>query len=450
MREVGICIVPLFCSLALAEDAESPSPSAPVESQAAADESAGALAELFGGERLTGDWLGGRSALEEHGLTIDLGLTTIFQQNARGGLKTHNAHRITGSFDLEMTLDLEKLARIPGATVYAWAEMTWDEGISERYVGDLFGVNYDAVGDLPIALRELWYEQQLGDHVRLRVGRLWLGEDFDLNAYANDETSQFINSGLVNAPSIPFPDYGNGVQLFIEPCEWFYFGALAADAHADGEETGFETTFHGPADFVSMFELGFLPKWESSSGRLPGGYRFGLWYDPQSKEVFFDDLDGRRRTIPHKRDDLGFYSSFDQLVWREPTEDAAESQPASDESETEEDESPQGLGVFARYAYAPGDVNEIEHFWSAGFQYQGAIPRRDDDVLGFGVASGRLSRNLELAGWDPHTETVLETYYRAQVFPWLGVSPHVQWVLTPGGENGRDALVFGVRLQATF
>ncbi len=132
---------------------------------------------------------------------------------------------------------------------------------------------------------------------------------------------------------------------------------------------------------------------------------------------------------------MGFYTSFDQVVFRE--------DPAVEGDE-------QGLGLFARYAFAHPESNEIEHFWSVGGQYQGLVPSRDDDVLGLGVAQGLLSQNLRASAIDPRRETVIEVYYNAQLLPWLSVSPDFQWILRPGGVDGRDAFVAGIRLQEAF
>ncbi|MCK4276265.1 MAG: carbohydrate porin [Phycisphaerae bacterium] len=89
-------------------------------------------------------------------------------------------------------------------------------------------------------------------------------------------------------------------------------------------------------------------------------------------------------------------------------------------------------GLFARYGWADSDVSEIKCFWSAGAQYQGLIPTRDDDMLGFGVAQGRL---VEDAGFTKGHETAMELYYNAAITPWLSISPSVQYIFNPGGNT---------------
>jgi carbohydrate-selective porin OprB len=44
-------------------------------------------------KQLTGDWAGLRTDLADVGVKLDLSYQQQFQQNFRGGLDTHNAHR---------------------------------------------------------------------------------------------------------------------------------------------------------------------------------------------------------------------------------------------------------------------------------------------------------------------------------------------------------------------
>lgn len=391
-------------------------------------------------EQLTGDWGGARSWLEDRGVSTALSLTVIYQNNVHGGERTKHAGRVSGSYDVEVTADLKKMGIGWGGELYLYGQGGWDEGVGGRgYVGELIGVNDDAIGDRSLDVVEAWYERSfLDDRLRVRLGKINLGVDFFTNAYANDSTAQFLNSALAIAPEIPLPGDGIGhigAQFVATPVEWFYFGAGVADAQADFRETGLNTAFHDEDYFFSLYEFGFMPIWKTERGGLPGNYRFGVWYDPQPKAEFFDDLDGRRR-VPYKRDDLGFYTSMDQFVFKEKAGDDADGQ---------------GLGLFCRYGFTHAEVNEIEHFWNAGVQYQGLIPTRDDDVLGIGVAQGVLSHLIGRRGDRPHRETVLEFYYNARLAPWITISPDFQWIFDPGGtRTGQDALVIGLRVQASL
>jgi len=394
------------------------------------------LFPLLDRDTLTDEWFGAGPLLEEQGLTLALGATQVYQMAVEGPQTHRHAGRCAGSYDLEIEADLAALAGLDGGVVFVAAEGSWSEGFDASSVGSLFGVNDDAGGDRSADVTEFWYQHDFADgRLRVRLGKMdltagfecqGLPAAFDGNAFANDEASQFVNGSLVNNPAVPFPDDGIGLAVYVEPVEGWYASAAIADAQADPREMGFNTAFDREDYTFSVVETGCTAGLPGPNGRLPGAVRVGLWYDPQPKARFDGGAD--------KRDDLGFYASADQLLVPEGG-DAA---------------SGQGLGVFARFAWADPEVNPIHAFWSAGCQYRGLIPGRDDDVLGVGMGRARVTDEPGAGFTSPH-ETAVEAYYAIQVAPWLSVSPHVQVVADSGGMDAADdAVILGVRVQASF
>ena len=393
-------------------------------------------------ETLTNGFFGLNEELAGNGIEIGLGVTQIYQSNVKGGLSTHSHRgRYSGSYDLELFADFQKLLGIEGGRLYILSEGSWPDaaGINEVSVGSFFGVNDDAAGDRAIDVTEFWFEQALlNDTLFVRVGKIDLTGgfehhncpvSFDCSAYAGDETAQFLNSALVNNPTIPFPDYGLSIAVHYSPAQLWYVSAAVADAQADVRETGFNTTFCGEDYFFYIFETGITPQIDSAKGPLQGIYRAGLWYDPQPKANTDAANSGRSY-----RDDAGFYLGFDQMLVKENS--------AYEDS--------QGLGAFFRYGYADSRRNDLNNFWSAGFQYQGLFEGRDEDVFGVGFAQGFFSDKASSTYTDDY-ENVLEIYYNAEVTAWLNISPAVQYVANPGGNGAAgDAVVIGVRAQMTF
>ncbi len=373
------------------------------------------------------------------GFSFGFGLTNIFQQNMRGGKSTHDGRgRFAGSYDAELSFDLEKLLDMKGAQVFMHAEGTWpkDEGIDDPSVGSYFGVNGDAAPRESLVVSELWYEQALFDDVlSVRLGKMDITGgfqcsgcpvSFDCNRFANDETSQFLNSALVNNPAIPFPDYGIGIAVHYTPVEGWYLTGAAADAQADWRETGLNTAFHDEDYFVYLAETGITPVLRNGSQELQGAYRVGFWYDPQPKA----NSDEPDKTW---RDDNGGYLSFDQMLTRENAEDE------------------QGLGTFFRFGYAPSKTNDMTQFWSAGFQYQGLFEGRDEDALGVGYARGYFSDAAD-STYPSDYESAAEVYYNIAITDWAQLTPSLQYVVNPtqDGQVQTDAVVLGVRMQMTF
>ncbi|MBN1391204.1 MAG: carbohydrate porin [Sedimentisphaerales bacterium] len=390
-------------------------------------------------QTLSDGFFGLNDKLADDGIEIALGVTNIYQHNLRGGISTHRkAGRFSGSYDLELSADLQKLLGFEGARLYMLTEGSWSKsgGIDGPSVGSAFGVNGDGSSRRAIDVTELWYEQTLLDGtMRIRLGKMDLTGgfehhncpvSFDCSNFANDETAQFLNGALINNPTTPFPDRGLGIAAYYNPISHWYVSAAVADAQADFRETGFRTAFHGPAYFFYIFETGITPQLDSAKGPLQGAYRLGLWYDPQPK--------ANSDSANTSRDDVGFYVTCDQMLIKE----------------NDDPEDAQGIGAFFRYGHADSKRNDITDFWSFGFQYQGLFEGRDDDTLGLGFAQGFFSNHASLTYTDDY-ESALELYYNARLTPWLNISPSIQYIANPGGnKSADDAVVLGVRTQMVF
>ncbi len=380
------------------------------------------------------------SDLADDPIAVEMGITNIFQQNMRGGRSARSGRgRLAGSYDAVVSADLERLLGIRGGELYLHVEGFWpkEQGIDGASVGSFFGVNGDAMPRDAAVITELWYQQDLleGD-LLLRIGKMDLTGgfecsgcpvSFDCNRFANDETSQFLNSALVNNPSIPFSDYGLGAAVHYSPkgTDW-YITAASADAQADYRETGFRTAFHDEDYFFSIAETGITPRFDSARGPLQGAYRVGLWYCPQPT--------AHSDSAKLYRDNTGGYLSCDQMLVRE--------------NDAEGDE--QGLGIFGRYGYSPSSRNDLTQFFSVGLSYQGLFEGRDEDVLAVGFARGYFSDGAKITYLED-AETVWEIFYNAKVTEWMNISPSLQYVADPGANSSaKDAVVFGLRAQMTF
>lgn len=382
---------------------------------------------------LTGDWGGARKDLEDKGITLQLYYNQQFQQNFKGGLDTHNGHRFTGSYDLNVLFDFEKMGFMDDAGFFLRAAKgTWGDGINPGKVGGLNNVNQDAGGDHAIFVNKWWFWKKFLDNkVELRLGLLQTNKDlFDVSPYANHEDKDFINRSSIRNATIP---HRNGIGVFVkfQPVDWLYTQFATLDAQFQARTTGFNSAFHEEDWFMAYWETGVTPKWKSAKGSMPGNARVGLWYDPTPKTKFEDT--GAAET---QSGDVGYYFGADQLVWKE----------CADEKDT------QGLGMFARYGHAHADRNRISDYWSVGASYKGLVPERDRDVTGLAVSQSIQSdrfRDERRALAD--RETVYELYYAYEATPWCIISPHFQVITNPGGDkDDRDAIVGGVRMRISF
>ena len=394
-------------------------------------------------QRLTGDWGGVRTDLENAGITFKPIFGSVYQFNFRGGQNTHHAHESGGTVFHNIELDFNKMFKLEGGTFFLRAIQSWNKGIGAD-VGSLKAPFYNvgSSGDQSIEIDKWWWRQRLfDDRLEFRLGLIKVTDTFDRNAYADNYFSKFCNRDYYMNMVIPSTG-GLGMFVRVWPVDWLYVQGLVADLDRDKDRhrhgtSGFETAFHDDAHFRAFWEFGVLPaEIPGCESLLPGHYRFGSWFNPSSKTIFIDDLGGLRAE-QHRGGDVGFYFNFDQMVWKENPTDVKDKQ---------------GLGVFARYGFAHPDVNKINHFWSAGAAYHGLVPSRDKDVLGFGVAQSILSKTYRHnVDSRADRETVYELYYAIHVTPWCVITPDVQVITNPGGsKDARDALVGGVRVKIAF
>lgn len=375
---------------------------------------------------LSGDWGGLRNELADKGIKINLFVNDQFQTVARGGLDTESTGRNSASTDLFITADLDKLGVIKNGEMLGHFQSNCGAGINP-YTGTLYEVNDDADGNQHYHVAQLWYRHYFADHkIHLTLGYLDFQTVVDRNAFANSEDKQFWNQALDNNPLVPL-NIGLGATLIAQPTKWFSLVLGVADDQSVLYKPGFSTAFHDEALFRAYVETDFHADWPSRRGPLPGNLRLGTVYDPGT----FTEFAQAGQPTSTRSEQYIFFVSADQLLFRE--------------GKTDE----QGLGIFGRYSYRDPEINRVFQHWSAGLQYRGAIPGRDNDVIALAVAQQQTShkarRRVDARLGD---ETVYELYYAFQMAEWLVISPDVQYIDNPGANDEvGHTVVAGIRVR---
>lgn len=380
--------------------------------------------------RLLGGPGGVRSEIEASGLALQLFYHEFLGGRVRGGADPGDGWGHSGSYDLFAQLDFEALANRPGLQLLVHAKGQYDRNLNPE-VGALSDPFDDAdVFDEGAYVDELWLQQYfLRDRVMVRAGFLEQQALFDRNAFANSEDRQFSATFLDNNPVVPLPN-GLGAALVLRPLPWFELAAGIADADNTARHAGFDTAFDGWSSLTQILEATLRAE---LAGALSGTYRFGVFRDGRRRGVF-GAIAGAPLRSASRRGHYGFYLSFDQWLYRERNEDG------------------QGLAFFGRAGFADEDVSPVEWFASLGFQYRGLLPRRDEDVFAAGAYHARVSEKFSearLGHFDE--ESGVELYYRFALLPWLEVTPHGQYIASPGGDaRVRDAVVALLRVRIAF
>ncbi len=390
-----------------------------------------AIEAWLDGEHATGNWGGLRDTLVDQGITIDAGYTADLLTLARGGESEGEGWSYAGIFGVLVDFDLEKLAGLPGASIFVSAAWSSGQDLSERNVGNIFPVAEAFTGQ-SVRLSNLYYQQKLfEDAVTFKIGRLTTEQDF----LSSEIYGNYVSGGINGTPfaipdsnpgftTIPFVQWGT--VLAWEPTEQVrtaigvYNGN---DAVNDDKEHGTDFVLDPDDNMLIIGEIGY--SWHDIEGEdgLPGVVKFGGLYETGDRS----DLPDGERT---RKGNTGFYASIEQKVFREADDPA------------------QGLTPWAVVTYQPRQsVNQIPVFFGAGLVYTGLIPTRDEDNAAIGFFYGRVSRDIQGAG----SEKVLELNYTLQVTKWFYIRPDLQFVFDPAGDSDiSNAIVAGGEIGITF
>ena len=387
-------------------------------------------------KHLTGDWGGARTWLEDNGVNIDISLTFGYQKNLMGGLDTESSGPLFGDNRINITFDFDKMGLIPGGSFFVRGKSKSGDGARPQVGPDVVPAYALDSGHKSIYVDKWWYRQvcwNAGDFNRIdfRFGRLLTPVDlFDRNDYAMSPWDQFLNVDMCRNPIVP---HSKTIGWFLRfwATKDVYVQAAVMDPRSSGYETGFKEAFDGDHEYNVLLETSCKTKLGFDKGDMPGEWRMGLWYRPENRPEFTWRFPNDRG-----RDDVGFYLSFNQLLWKENSDANCK----------------QGLGGFFRYGYGHSDINRVNNFYSAGLSWTGAIPTRDADVLAFGFANSRVSDSWqERATNNGGNQTVYELYYKFKVTPWCYITPDLQFIHNPGYDHGRpDSMIAGVRFKLSI
>jgi porin len=373
-------------------------------------------------QRATDDWYGARPWLDDRGISLNAGWYATWGKNLRGGADTEDL-LLDNLLNVNVTIDAERLVGWRGATFFANFQHNGGDVFNDQ-IGDFTGSS-NISADRRDQISEIYYEQSLADGAwKFKLGKIDVNADFGTSEHGGE----FVNStfawstSFLGMPTYPDPSFGGMVTW--TPSEQFYVMAGAFDGAAqEGFATGNRgpaTLFGDPADMYYIAEAGWRHK---SFRNLPGRVAVGAFHHTGT----FDRFDGSTSDGTS-----GGYVLVDQLVYKE---------------EPGNDEDVQGLGVFARAAFADRNVAEVPFSFGVGLAWTGAIPSRDDDVLGAGISYNAFSnsRNANFGG----DEVVFEVFYKAQLTKFAYIKPDVQYIANPGGQFD-DAILIAVRAGIEF
>ena len=383
---------------------------------------AGLLKSLDTRNNLAGNWWGGLDALQDDGILPDVTLLQAASENFSGGLRTN---RIDWRYrlDASLTLDTEKLFNWKGGTAYVDLMAHGGQNPANNLVGELQAIS--AIDQNPdTRLDQLWYQQRFWNGALwFKLGRIDATYDLD---HIRD-AQPFLNGSFGFSPSIfvypsyPFSAWGGEYSWRVVHPITLRGGIF------DGNTSNTLPAVVSPDPLAveNPYGLFFLSEesvhWQLAANKLRGELTAGQWFHTGAFELY----SGGQRQDAH-----GFYGYLDQTLWK-----------AGRRANTAA-----RIGAFTQYAWADDRLTEIDQNISGGIRAHGLIPGRKDDDMGIAATWAHISPYAR----TPHSfELSIETFYSAQVTPWLSIQPDLQYIVNPGGTYS-NALVATIQVGIQF
>lgn len=398
-----------------------------------------AFTKWWNSQTVTGDMLGVRPAMQDHGLSLNGRWRGIYY----GILSSENGSG--NAFPQEVVfrgrLDLAKATKYEGLEgLSAFGEARWRDPAyaanpnnivdadgffnPSRYSG---GVGWRLMtAGIDYTVPEIFGRE---DALIVRGGWLQPQQEFidqpDARLFANNPVASADGLGGNIPFGSSFSSWGGTIEA--KPADWHYtkMGLFMSFPNpTDPNNNGL--MFRGDSDpaqngLFFLGETGVLP--ELGSDKLEGKYAFGGYYYGEQNEEFGSSK-------------FGFYWQADQMLWRE-SED-------------------QGLSLFSLWVFAPKYNNDFSFYAHGGLVYQGAIPTRDEDKLMAVAAVGQYSYyDLVEARADgdpePNQTVLIEAGYRFELNGWSFVQPFAQYIVQPDGTTAvANAAILGLFFGIDF
>lgn len=372
----------------------------------------------LGGDHLTGEWFGARSWLAGHGITFDLVYAAeVFGTAAP--LTDAPAALANGHLDFALTLDFETMGLWKGGKFYVLGQNNHGQGINQL-VGSVTEIsNIEAVEYLQLG--EFFYEQNLFDVVRFRLGKQDANREFGTPRFGGN----FINNNFGMLPSSPLPSYptnGLGAVVVVTPVPWVAIKTSVFEGKPQVGSVGFDSAFLPDTGHFVISSLNVSHKL-GRVGKSNGTSTVGFF----RQQGRFEEL--APSPSPRVFNELwGVFAQHDERIYVNP----------ADESD------PRCFTIIPRFGWAQPDRFNISLYLGLSVAYHG-IGMREDDTVGIGV--GYFTVNRQANGTPgPGGEFFVELFYKWRFTKFMSLQPDIQYYRTPGGD-GRDALLVGTRLK---
>ena len=387
---------------------------------------------LFSITGITLSWNGSAQANEtiidefkSSGIDIIGGITTYLQSSDGA---PQNATALSYSLDLGFEAAVSEQGKViialeagDGKGINATLNSLSTAGY-DPYLTNITASNPDTTNIVVPSVSQLYYEGDYPEeNLVATIGKIDINGMFDENAYANDETDQFMSGIFVRSSGTNFAEldqyYAPAVALQYSASKWIDLSFIAANGNGDGFNDVFDYMY-----LVGQINI------KANLGNQLGNYRFYAISDNRrSAQTTFTKISDGSRTS-----NTGWGLSFDQAL-------------------------ADHVGLFARYSSQDDGIAEniVKSSWSLGTLLEGALWGRDRDTLGIAYGSVNLNHKADLAvalGMsNSGDETHAEAFYKIGVSRQFTLTVDAQVINNNGGNAAADTVtVAGLRGQLNF
>ncbi len=372
-------------------------------------------------DRITGDWGGARTNLEDDGVNFFAYYDAIAGAAVSGGLSTGNDY--TGQVYAGVDLDFEKLLGWQNTVMKISMVNRHGRSVSSD-VGGIFDpmTIYGGPDGQTTILYQIWIDKQFNENWSLKFGRDAQDTDF-----ANDDLYRYSLSTSINGPirammldriqivSFPLGVWHARVKYNLDEEHQFQVGAYQVNDHIWDMIPGTDFDIDDDDGVTYMFQYDWTPQINERPARLYVG----------TAQSFYDTTTFEGEDADHI---WRVYGHFDFEVI-------------------------ENLTLFTFGAYTDQDeLAQMPLQISAGANWKGLFSGREDDHTMLFITYGGLSDEWGASqDKDVDAEIVYEAGHRVQLTPAFYIQPAVQYIQDPGGTGDiDDAVVLGAWFGAAF
>ncbi len=395
-------------------------------------------------DHISGDWGGSRTSLYDAGVDIALNYTAEPAASLSGGYEQDDEY--LHNINAALTIDLEKLFSIRKTVFLAKYSSRSGDNISDRYVvpsyaengryeyGEYYNKSQEAFGGQTTKLVNFQLTTEIGDDWSVDYGRLVMNDLF----LRSDLYCNFMNNAVCGSPKGVFTPYALNA-----------YPDATVGVHAKWETSEMVDLKLGVFD-------GGWPEQDSNGWDWSMGHN-GVAVTGEV-QIFFDRAEngGAQQVI---KVGTNYHSGeFDNFNTGEKTSGSTSVYILSDwKVFSEEGDINQGLALFGSIvANSDDEIAALPFSYIMGFVYEGLIPTRDRDKLGFMLNVAEHSEYNTythdfVTGKERGHETIMELTYNIRTGYGIEIMPTLQYINQPNGSRDfADVTVVGLKFNVNL